>query len=348
MRKKATTEQGNRAITAAVSDAIFSPAQATRPPLQRVREGRASGFTLAELLISVAVFVLLVVLATQLLNSAATVTTLGHKRMDLDSHARQLLDRMAIDFAQMVKRADIDYYLKSPSTPQGGNDQITFYAALPGYFATSPSPAPTYTGRSSVSLVSYRVNSDNTSASYNRTERLAKGLAWNGVSSSWIPVLFLPQTIGANWPSAVSTSAADSDYEIIGAQAFRFEYYYLLKNGNLSTTPWDVTSEHTEVSGMQDVAAIIVDVAAVDSKSKALLSNSDITTLIQTLADYNGQVPGALMANWRSTLDGNTTLPRPALSGIRLYERYFYLSPPTLLAAPTSASSPTQTPTPIP
>ena len=160
--------------------------------------------------------------------------------------------------------------------------------------------------------------------------------------------MFLPQTISSNWPSAVSTSVADGDYEIIGAQAFRFEYYYLLKNGNLSTTPWDTTSGHTSVSGMQDVAAIIVDIAAIDSKSKALLSNSNITTLIQMLADYNGQVPGGLIANWQSTLDGNTSLPRPALSGIRLYERYFYLSPPTLLAAPTPVSSPTPTATPIP
>jgi hypothetical protein len=97
---------------------------------------------------------------------------------------------------------------------------------------------------------------------------------------------------------------------------------------------------------MQDVAAIIVDVAAIDSKSKVLLSNSNITTLIQTLADYNGQVPGALIANWRSTLDGNARLPRPAIAGIRLYERYFYISPPTLLAAPTPVSSPTPTPAP--
>lgn len=356
MRNKAPTEQDDAAVVAAVLDAIFSPARATRlrraPAWQarsllgRVRGLPTRGFTLAELLISVSVLVLLVLLVTQLLDNAATITTLGHKQMDADSQARQLLDRMAIDFAQMVKRADVDYYLKSPSIPQSGNDQVTFYTALPGYFATSPSPAPSYTGRSSVSLVSYRVNSDSSSASYNRTERLAKGLAWNGVSSSWIPVMFLPQTISANWPSAVSTSAADSDYEIIGAQAFRFEYCYLLKTGDLSTTPWDTTSGHTSVSGMQDVAAIIVDIAAIDSKSKALLGSSDIAILIQTLMDYNGQVPGALLPNWRSTLDGNTSLPRPALAGIRLYERYFYLSPPTLLAAPIPVSSPTPTPAP--
>ena len=67
-----------------------------------------AAFTLAELLVTVGVLVLLVLLATQLLNSAATVTTLGHRQMDADSQATQLFDRMAIDFAQMVKRSDVD------------------------------------------------------------------------------------------------------------------------------------------------------------------------------------------------------------------------------------------------
>src|SRR5436190_23505390 len=86
---------------------------------------RESAFTLAELLVSMGVLVLLVLLFTQLLNSSATITILGHKQMDADSQARQLLDRMTIDFAQMVKRSDVDYYVKSSS------------------FATGPPPGPT-------------------------------------------------------------------------------------------------------------------------------------------------------------------------------------------------------------
>src|SRR5258705_8677483 len=80
--------------------------------LPKQRE-RFSAFTLAELLVSMGVLVLLVLLATQLLKSAATITTLGHKQMDAESQTRQLFDRMAIDFDQMVKRSDIDYYVKS-------------------------------------------------------------------------------------------------------------------------------------------------------------------------------------------------------------------------------------------
>ena len=75
--------------------AIPGQVQPARLPLQC---RGAAGFTLAELLVSVGVLVLLVFLFTQLLNSAATVVTVGNKRMDADSQARQLLDRMAIDF----------------------------------------------------------------------------------------------------------------------------------------------------------------------------------------------------------------------------------------------------------
>lgn len=310
--------------------------------VSRLRQrGRSGGFTLTELLVTVGVLVLLVLLATQLLNSAATITTLGHKQMHADSQARELIDRMAVDFAQMVKRSDVDYYLKSSSTAtdcevcgaQTGNDQTAFYSTVSGYYPTVPTPAPTYTQKSPVSLVGYRVNSDSTSSSYNRMERMGKGLAWNGVSSNWTPVVFLPQTIAGNWSSAVSTSTADSAYEVIGPQVFRFEYYYQLnQNGSFTATPWDTTLGHTKIDGMRDVAAIIVDIAVIDTKSKVLLTNSQIATLAGSLTDYSfGMVPGQLLASWRSTLDTNPgNLPRPAISGIRLYERFLYLSPPNI------------------
>src|SRR5204863_6243683 len=98
-----------------------STVNALRTPMNCERTAHTAanqpdGFTLAELLVSVSVLVLLTLLATQLLNSAAKIITLGHKQMDAGSQARELFDRMAIDFAQIVRRADIDYYLKSSTT----------------------------------------------------------------------------------------------------------------------------------------------------------------------------------------------------------------------------------------
>jgi len=168
-------------------------------------------------------------------------------------------------------------------------------------------------------------------------ERLGQGLAWSGFSPNWTPVVFLPQTIIGNWGGSNSvlfpSSEATSQYEVIGPQVFRFEYYYLLKNGSFSTTPW--STGHTNVSGMRDVAAIVADIVVIEPKSRQLIDNSaqvpppndNITLLAGTLADYNGQAPGVLLTAWRNTLDANSIgIPRPAISGIRLYERYFYLN----------------------
>jgi hypothetical protein len=286
-----------------------------------------AAFTLAELLVSVGVLVLLILLATQLLNSAATIMTLGHRQMDADSQARELFDRMAIDVAQMVRRSDVDYYLKSSTTAndcrlctrQRGNDEIAFYSTVPGWSAiTGAQQGP-------VSIIGYRINVSATTLS-NRLERLGEALVWNGATSDtrsdgrpasvifWAPLN----------PWATLTT---NPFDIIGHDVFRFEYYYLLKNGDSSSTPWYATSS---VRGLQDVSAIIVDVAVIDSKSRVLLSNSDIAGLAEDLADYNGQAPGGSLAGWRATLDGNRTLARPALLSVRLYERSFYLSPASL------------------
>jgi hypothetical protein len=291
---------------------------------------RAAGFTLVEILVSVGVLVLLVLLASQLVNSAATITILGHKKMDADSQTRQLLDRMAIDFAQMVKRSDVDFFGKGTTAPNSvggtmaGNDRIAFYSSVPGYYPTASYQSP-------VSLVAYRVNSDSTSSSYNKMQRMGKGLLWNAVTPSPAPVVFMPLTISATWPAATSSSTFDPDCEVIGPQVFRFEYRYLLTNGSFSITP------PANISG---TAAFVVDIAVIDSKSKVLADNSaqvpppndNITRLAGQLVDYSsGMVPGQLLANWRTAIDANSIgLPRPALSGIRLYERFFYLSPPTL------------------
>ena len=284
-----------------------------------------AAFTLAELLVTVGVLVLLVLLS-QLLNSAATVTTLGHKQMDADSQARQLLDRMAVDFAQLVKRSDVDFFGKGTTAPNSvggtmaGNDRIAFYSGVPGYYPPTGSQSP-------VSLVAYRVNSDSASSSYNKIERMGKGLVWNGVSTTDIPVVFMPLTISATWSTATSTSASDTAYEKIGPQVFRFEYCYLLTNGNLSITP------PANISG---IAAFIVDIAVIDSKSKVLLTDAQLATLSTSgnanfLPDYSsGMAPGQLRNNWQNKVNAITTLPRPALSGVRVYERFFYLSPPTL------------------
>jgi hypothetical protein len=257
--------------------------------------------------------------------------TLGNKRMDADSQARQLLDRMAIDFDQMLKRTDVSYYVKTTGNTQAGNDQIAFFSAVPGYYSQGGY-------NSNVSLVAYRVNADSTSASYNKLERMGKGLALNAAyPTAPIPLLFLDSTTSPTttiqniWPAAASSTTADSDYETAGPQVFRFEYYYLLSSSpsvgtanQLSAGLWSNVNSFV----IKDVAAIVVTIAAIEPKSKVLLNNDQIAALAGTLPDFTtNSTPGLLLKQWQDALDANAIgLPRPAISGVRLYERYFYLS----------------------
>src|SRR5215468_11271891 len=134
--------------------------------IARVRIASA-GFTLAELLVSVFVLVLLTFMFAQLMKSATGITRTHHKQFDTDTQARVVLDRMALDFAQMVKRIDVDYYVKQPSFNGHSNghgcgqargsdltsDQIAFYSQVPAY---NPDPSTYSSTQIPLSLVAYR------------------------------------------------------------------------------------------------------------------------------------------------------------------------------------------------
>ena len=345
------------------------------------RNSRA--FTLVELLISVGVLALLILLVSQLMNSATAVTRTGNKHIDSDTQARAILDRMAQDFGRMLKRTDIDYYVKAPigyknpnahgnglklKSGQQGNDQIAFFSQVPGYY---PSGA-----QSPVSLVAYRVNSAQpTSPTYLQLERMGKGLLWNGVNNgtsanSPYPIVFLPGQIAAGtgpwagpWYAAVNNDntgkSVDSDYETIGAQVFRFEYYYLLKDGSIKDVPalsWDLNQTvSANLNAFSDVEAIAVVIAVIDPASRSLLYDpstpSDpynrLFNLLSDMADFknaNGKNVSAkkigdVENNWNlavqsaastgTTSDGSA-FPPAAASAIRIYNRYLDLRTPAL------------------
>jgi len=282
----------------------------------------AYAFTLMELLVAMGVLALIVALSTQLFDGARKVTEIGGKQMDADAQARAVFDRMALDFAQMVKRPDVDYFLKDSAHPQPGNDQIAFYSQVPGY--------PDSGSHSPVSLVGYRTGTDG------RLQRLGCGLPWNGSSTSGQPMVFLPLTIADTWPSATNLDA-DDNYELAGPQVFRMEYYYVIKGSAsnpsvLSGIPWDARppASHASVDGLRDVAAIGVVIAVIDSKSRNLVSDDQLNKLAQQLSDFpetdangdNSSQPGELEAEWQKAINASG-LPPSVTSSIRIYRRWF-------------------------
>ena len=336
------------------------------------------GFTLAELLVSVAVLTLLVLMLTQLINNAAPIARTANKHIDTDTQARVVLDRIAVDFAKMLKRTDIDYYIKAPigyknpnahgngnklQSGQSGNDQIAFYSEVPGFYPSSGSQSP-------LSLVAYRIDNSPASATYLQFQRMGKGLLWNGVNNgttqtSPYPIVFTTGQIVASctnkcpctgttgpwagpWSAAICDSNSDSDYERIGPGVFRFEYYYLLKDGSITDAPrvtgavnWTDSSQtlSAKLNAFSDVEAIAVVIAVIDPASRSLVFPNALFNLMSDMADFknangNGnqaQQIGDVENNWNlavqnaastgTTSDGSA-FPRAAASAVRIYNRY--------------------------
>jgi prepilin-type N-terminal cleavage/methylation domain-containing protein len=320
-----------------------------KPSTRTAAQRTCRAFTLTEMLVSIAVLTLLVLMLTQLMNNAAPIAHTANKHIDTDTEARTVFDRMAVDFGKMLKRSDIDYWLKqqgaryypghsaghsngkghTKGTTQQGSDQIAFYSQVPGYYPSTGSQSP-------ISLVAYRVNT----TTY-QLERMGKGLLWNGVPGSNTPMVFLPLTIDQTWPAATGTGA-DPNYETIGPDVFRFEYYYLLKNGLVTDNPWNtdatLTPPHTSINGLKDVQAIAVAIAVIDPQSRSLLSLQNLIDLEANMIDFRNapsknQNPnkktGDLEYQWGQVVNSNTaSVPPAANQAIRIYSRFFNLNLP--------------------
>ncbi len=293
-----------------------------------LRNGRTTaGFTLVEVLVALTVLGLMVLALSQMMGAVITATTGGFKHMDSDTQARMALDRIAYDVSKIVRRTDVDYYFQKNAV---GSDQMAFYSESGGYY---PSTVTTSAQESNVSLVGYRINSSN------QLERLSKGLAWSGVSglpSGANPMVFLPQTIctGANatWPGILTTgSSSDADYQVIGEQIFRLEICFLVKNSTnnatLSDNPW--LTPDTSVNGLQDVVAIVVGIAVIDTQGAKLTSTTTLASAANAFSKDNmtATPPLSPLQVWQAQINSGATfgLSKLAASQLRIYQRYCYL-----------------------
>ena len=292
-------------------------------------------FTLAEMMVGVTVLLVLVALVAHLFSSATKVSSISGAHLEADNSARVLFARMAADFSRMVRRLDVDYYLKNAKieedgsggvtlTPlQIGNDQMAFYAEVPGYAATS---GDVY---GSVSLVAYRLNEQGKN-DRPCMERMSKALLISANNATQVPVLFKPAKIDETWATAANAND-DVDYETIARNVFRFEYYYLLRDGTVSMQPRLLSSVTISADPMKDVVAIGVVIAVTDRKVAAIITVEELKSLASQLPDFTenlrlrseGDQENSLAKIWQKRV-GNSSLSPQKKGGIYIYERLFY------------------------
>ena len=353
------------------------------------------------MLVATAVFVFLIVIVAQMVDKASRITASSHKRLDADSQARLIFDRMAIDIGKMVKTEDTDSVF---AKLDGGNDAMFFFSEAPAFSTDSKT-------KSTSALIGYRITFNNKFLpNHPLLERIGKGLTWEGSTSTTTPggMVFLTTPSGSAIPTDSSTitknwrtlgtlagdnscaygDGSDDDYDVLSDLAYRMEVVFLLKDGTMSTmpiltaTPTDWPSGSTFSSttgsdptvtsdssagyavgsrwyntttqqgyicrsstlgaaiwdhiGVQDVSAIIVGIALLDSVSQKIIPTSSYKSMIAALPDPSASdlssTPPKLMAQtWTGAMKSLSFaqacgIPKAAAGQIRIYQRYFYLN----------------------
>ena len=278
-------------------------------------------FTLVEVLAAMGVLSLLLVVVVQMINGVSTVTAGTSHHLDADGQARLVFDRMAVDFAQIIKRTDVDYYFvkKTNSGTTPGNDQMAFYSESSGYYPTWVTDP---TQKSNAALVGYCIS--NLTTQPPQLQRLNKALVWNGMSQAGVgstdhPMTFLPQTLPATWPSVFvnagnpdMSQSTDQDYQVIGESVFRMEICYLIPKTVVAGAPTTVLSDssylvpgatptpstplpagQTPYNGMRDAAAVVITLAVLDDNSRLIIPTANLTTVLNAAAAKLDDDPAA-------------------------------------------------------
>jgi prepilin-type N-terminal cleavage/methylation domain-containing protein len=304
------------------------------------RNDKSQAFTLTELIVAISVLTLLTTFVAQLVNNATIVTTHSRKRVDADSQARLVFDRMEGDFAKMLKRPDVDYLF----CKRAGNDRMFFYSEAPAYYDGSLSDS---SKRNSLALLGYRINSRF------QIERLGKQLNWGGAGTAPGSTVFLvypaptvttpkPTPVPAsllenNWPGTIGSApnyeGTDADFHVLADQVCRLEFCFQMKGGSYVLDPTGAGS--AIVHSLKDVTAVVVGLVVLDSTSQQIVDIGMVSNAFEdpTSANLAANPPVLMGGHWRQQLlrpnfAQSAGIPQAAASQIRIYEKYFPLNPP--------------------
>ncbi len=293
------------------------------------------GFTLIEVLVASAVLVMLVVLVAEMVSSASLVTKQSSRQMDADDEARMVFDRMAGDFQQMLRRADVNPLFLATN----GNDQFYFYSQAPGYSTNSGTNV-----NSEIALVGYMVTTN--------------GLARLGAQQSWDTLIFssLSNTLITNVEQITNSDlSTNPSFHVIAPSVFRMEFALRMKPGSTNNPGLPpayqsgVTTNGTNVyfqtnnagQSLNDVAAIVVALGILDQTSQVILQDTqgqlNLVATNMPDAGTNNSASGGLLTGpstngiaadqWITNALQVSGLPAAARSQIRVYERTFPISP---------------------
>jgi len=269
-------------------------------------KGGRGAFSLVEVLVAMAIFLFMAVMVASITGGVSRIAGQSQRRMGVDGGVRQSLSRISADFSRAIIRSDLPFRIEKKS----GNDGLIFPAASEGYSA----------GRG-ITMLGYQVA--------NATlQRGAEATTWTAGSSA---LFFTSVTNAVSSNSYLSISSAN--YEILESDIFRMEVAFLMGDGSIKSSVGTNAGGTTYIASFAStprtassnaIRAVIVTVAAVDSRARALMTPSEYSQLANNFSDATaGSDP---LTAWKGYLTNSpAVLSQPAREGIHIYQRYIYI-----------------------
>lgn len=289
----------------------------------------SAAFTLVEVLVAEAVFLILMLVVVQLIFGVIQTAAAQKKRMDSLDDARQSLDRLSLDWAGRVRRRDVpgDFSRQTATAQNAPNAQISFLTQ-----------AQAYSGTRHLSWVSYGVT--NVTQVYQgsqttTTPALVRGIiGYNWASTDSNPSGAAASALTFPAGSSAPTITGTPTVESLANTVFRVEYCFL-QQVPTTVPPATTTSAFTTNSlslNSSSLVGIVVAVAALDQQSRQLVTQAQLVALGNALpAVADGQNPQAV---WTTSINNGTFasaataagVPPGVASAVRIYQRILYLN----------------------
>lgn len=298
-------------MEAIVSAVTTSESKAEVDPLR--------GFTLLEMLVALAIFIVVVLLLLSTINGTSVASTMMKRHLDMDAEARSIFDRMESDIDSLVIRQDVDaLFLGFPQDGSGGvehNDQFYFYSQGPGYSSATGGVSP-------LSMIGYAVTNQQ--------------LARMAMAKSWDDLPFLTTNVSVTGFNPTNLSqclgSATNYWHVVGPSVFRMEIGLLMKSsttnadGTVNTTNSfaPLTNPSNPRHGMANVAGIVVALGLLDPLSRQNVQSQQLSNLAVSLSDCL-PVGGISMSSWETNLALSNGISPVLANRVRLYFRNFPL-----------------------
>ncbi len=261
---------------------------------------RRAGFTLIELVVSMAVLTIMLTMVLQITDSTRNAVKLTESKSNNDAIARQAFDRISRDLAQIVIRDDARIEFKS----NPGNDQIAFLTHTKGFAAGGS------TGDRDVSLVSYSILYDATVG-----EKLLRGSSGNLFADA--PAAALKLDASLPFPAV-----SQDNLQMLSNNVIRFEVEYLIQGVT------GVTQEITAPATSQNLRGLVITLVTLDDWGRRAIKPDRLESLA---ANFTDAATGKhTLKTWNLKRDelaksGIAGLPKAALQSIRCYQRTFLI-----------------------